>query len=62
MKIEIDEKTQIAVVWSVEDVLSVCPDLTKKQAMDVLLACKESHCIAGISWDVISDTAVGMYG
>lgn len=62
MKIEIDEKTQIAVVWSVEDVLEVRPDLTDDQAMEVLLHCKSHHDASiGISWDILKCVASILY-
>ena len=49
------EDDEIAIVWSVADVLEVRPDLTEDQAYEVLQIAKDKHdaCI-GINWDVLS--------
>ena len=53
---------EIAIVWSVDDVLNIRPELTKDQALDVLLECKSRHdASVGISWDVIDITASKMF-
>ena len=47
--------TEIAIVWSMEDVLEVRPDLTHDQAMEVLEFAEQKHDASiGISWDVLS--------
>lgn len=53
---------QIAVVWSVEDVQSECPDLSDEQAWSVLQQIRRNHdaCI-GINWEVICNTAETMF-
>lgn len=47
-------KTQIAVIWSVEDVQSLDDSLTDEQAMKVLEFAKNKHdAEIGINWDVL---------
>ncbi len=52
----------IAIIWSVDDVFNVRPDLDTKQAINVLKRVKSSHdaCI-GINWDVLKDCADDLY-
>ena len=53
----------IAVVWHIEDVLQVRPDLNKNQAWEVLRLVKKSHdANVGINWEVISATAEVLFG
>ncbi len=53
----------ISIVWSVEDVLSVRPDLTEEQAWEVLKSIKNHHdATIGINWDVLNITADLLYG
>ncbi len=53
---------RIAILWSVEDVLSVRPDLSKKKARAVLKAVERGHdCEYGVTWDTIKDTADAMF-
>lgn len=54
----LEEQMQIAVIWSVEDVQHVRPDLNREQAWKVLQTCQSKHdaCV-GISWDVLEVTA-----
>ena len=40
---DFDEKTQIAIIWSIEDVLHVRPDLDDSQAMEVLQRVLNKH-------------------
>ena len=59
VKIENDE---IAIIWSVDDVLQECDWLNKEQAMEVLHDLKHNHdATIGINWDVIRYKADGMY-
>ena len=48
-------KDYITIKWHVDDVLSIRPDLTIEQALDVLCRAKNTHdaCI-GINWEVLS--------
>jgi len=58
-KIENDE---IAIVWSVDDVLQECDWLNRDQALKVLHDLKHNHdATIGINWDVIRYTADCMY-
>lgn len=48
----------ITIVWSVDDVLNVAPDLSEEQARQVLQVVREEHdADVGITWDVIADAA-----
>jgi len=49
------EDDEIAIVWSVADVLEVRPDLDEDQAYEVLQIAKDEHdANIGINWDVLS--------
>ena len=49
------EDDEIAIVWSVADVLEVRPDLTEDQAYEVLQIAKDNHdANLGINWDVLA--------
>lgn len=53
---------QIAIVWSVEDVMQECDWLTREQALEVLYALEHKHdATIGINWDTIYYTGVWMY-
>ncbi len=53
----------IAVVWHIEDVLQVRPDLNKNQAWEVLRSVKRNHdANVGINWEVLSATAEVLCG
>ncbi|MEZ6063982.1 MAG: hypothetical protein R3C19_26860 [Planctomycetaceae bacterium] len=56
------EQRRIAVIWSVEDVKQLRPDLTDNQAWHVLLETRRSHdaCV-GINWNVIDAVADVLY-
>jgi hypothetical protein len=48
----------IAVVWHIEDVLEVRPDLNKNQAWQVLRSVKQNHdANVGINWEVLATHA-----
>lgn len=52
--ITIQAQRQIAIVWSVEDVQSVRPDLTDEQAFEVLEQVKHKHdATLGVTWDTL---------
>lgn len=56
-------RRQIAVVWSVEDVLEVRPDLTPDQAWEVLEEARNDHdATIGINWDVLDCHADMLFG
>ena len=55
-------KNQISIVWCVEDVQSVRPDLSDEQCMNVLYKVKDEHdANIGINWEVIEAVAEYMY-
>ena len=56
------EDDEIAIIWSVADVLEIRPDLSQDQAEDVLLLADKKHdaCI-GINWDVLGFHANWMF-
>ena len=55
---DFDPKTQIAIIWSVEDVLHVRPHLTDEQAIDVLCRVKDKHdADYGVNWQTLCDVA-----
>jgi len=57
-----DVNSQIAIIWSIEDVLEVNNNLTDEQAFAVLTTLDRYHdCNYGISWDTIADTISNMY-
>ena len=52
------KQRQIAIVWSIEDVHEVRPDLSDEQAWLVLETCKRNHdANVGITWDTLEITA-----
>ena len=53
---------EIAIIWSVEDVIQECDWLTREQALDVLQHIDHKHdATIGINWDVIYYNAEWMY-
>lgn len=53
---------RIAIVWAVEDVQWVRPDLDKRQAWEVLQSVQNHHDAAvGVCWEVLSATAEVLY-
>ena len=53
---------QIAIIWSIEDVHSVRPDLTDEQAFDVLQAVERRHdATIGVNWDTLSHHAESLF-
>src|SRR5579885_2725461 len=54
---------RIAVTWTVEDVLDVCPGLTDEEAMHVLEhALAEHDASVGVNWDVLQIHGNHLYG
>jgi hypothetical protein len=52
--IDFDPATQIAVIWCVDDVLSVREDLSEEQALEVLQTARRRYdANVGINWDVL---------
>lgn len=53
---------EIAIIWSAEDVLSIRPDLTPDQALEVLDIAHDNHdASVGINWDVLGYHASWTY-
>jgi len=53
---------EIAIIWSVEDVMMECDWLTKDQALEVLHDIDHNHdATIGINWEVIKDNADWRY-
>ena len=51
-------RRQVAIVWSIEDVKGVRPDLDDIQAWEVLEECRDKHdCEWGFTWTFIADVA-----
>ena len=58
----LDTGTGIAIIWLIDDVKSVRPDLNDAQCMEVLRACDRNHdATIGISWDIIEFWADDLY-
>jgi len=51
---DFDPNRQIAIIWSIEDVQHVRPQLNDKHAMDVLDRIKRHHdCNLGVTWETL---------
>lgn len=58
-----DPEYQVGIVWSIDDVQEVRPDLTDGQALQVLRFVKDEHDAEfGINWDTLRAMANTMYG
>lgn len=56
------DRREVAVVWCIEDVQGVRPDLTDEQAWDVLQECERRHdCEYGFTWTYIECIAADLY-
>ena len=56
------QRGRVAVIWSIEDVRSLRPDLDDDQAMDVLEACIDQHdCEYGFTWTFIEDMSYALF-
>ncbi len=57
------ERRQIAIIWDIEDVNEVRPDLTEQQAFEVLENVKRHHdATIGINWDTLQCVADELFG
>ena len=57
------EGENIAMLWSIEDINGLRPDLTDEQAMNVLITASENHdANVGVNWDVLHHWATDLYG
>ena len=56
------ERREVAIVWSIEDVQEVRPDLNDDQAWEVLQRCCKVHdCNNGFTWLLIEFVADDLY-
>ncbi|HEY4313338.1 MAG TPA: hypothetical protein VGN12_28065 [Pirellulales bacterium] len=59
----LEERRQIAIVWSIDDVQEVRSDLNPDQAWQVLRQCQRVHdCEFGITWQLIETVAEDLFG
>lgn len=57
------QRVSISIVWQIDDVLSVRPDLTEDEAAEVLHEVESAHdCEQGITWFHIESAASYMFG
>lgn len=57
------ERKEIGVVWMIDDVTSIRPDLTEEQAWEVLREADRYHdATIGINWDVLHYHAEALFG
>lgn len=57
------ERRQIALIWNIEDVQEIRPDLTANQCWQVLKdAARRHHPTIGLNWDVLSGHADMLFG
>lgn len=58
----LEQRRQVTVIWGIEDVQSVRPDLTDEQAWEVLLECRHLHdCELGFNWLLIDTVADDLF-
>jgi hypothetical protein len=63
LKQYLDPNEWVSFHWSVDDVLSHRPKLTRSEALEVLHVCKKCHnAEIGISWDIIGYWADELFG
>jgi hypothetical protein len=56
------QRRQVAVIWSLEDVQGVRPDLNNDQAWEVLEECRDKHdCEYGFTWTLIEVIADDLF-
>jgi hypothetical protein len=58
----LEQRREVAVIWCVEDVQSVRPDLNDDQAWKVLQRCRHVHdCEVGFNWLLIEIVADDLF-
>lgn len=58
----IDKRYAMAIVWQIDDVLSIRPDLTEEQAGEVLGRVEDIHDASiGVSWGTLEAVASDLY-
>ena len=57
------DRKQIALIWSIEDVQEVRPDLTDEQAWEALQQVKSDHdATCGVTWETLEWAARDLFG
>jgi hypothetical protein len=57
------KQKRIALIWAIEDVLRLRPDLTAEQAWEVLQAVEsEADALVGVTWDTLEECAERLFG
>ncbi|MEZ6129162.1 MAG: hypothetical protein R3C59_10810 [Planctomycetaceae bacterium] len=60
---DLSPEDSISLVWTIDDVLAVRPDLTAEQARVALRQLKRTHdATIGVNWDVIAIVVEGLFG
>lgn len=58
----VDKRYAVAIVWQIDDVMTIRPDLTEEQAAEVLGAVESGHDASlGISWDTLEIYADNLF-
>ena len=58
----LERRHQIAIIWSIEDVQELRPDLNDDQCWQVLQRCDRVHdCNYGFTWDLIQYVADDLF-
>ena len=58
----LEQRRQIAIIWSIEDVQELRPDLNDDQCWQVLQRCKRVHdCNYGFTWELIEYLADDLF-
>ena len=58
----INPQREIAIIWSINDVKGVCPELSDEQAMQVLQQVQSRHDpIIGVNWEVLDVIASELF-
>ena len=59
----LSERRQIAVIWSVEDVQAIRPDLNEDQSWEVLQTVEsKADASLGVTWDTLEWVAQDLFG
>jgi hypothetical protein len=57
------QRREIAILWQIDDVLCIRPDLTEEQAWEVLQVVERRHdATIGVNWDVLHFHAQALFG
>ena len=57
------ERSQIAIIWSIEDVQEVRPDLSQDQAWEVLQVVSRRHdATLGVTWETLDYASQSLFG